>query len=701
MNTIFPSVSMAIATCVTAYPASFSSIQANTRVDHTIEIEFGLKNHSLRATDHLVVPLENAEKLLCFVNRSFQIQSVSALNRKLDFSIKSMLSGNAQQLEIVIPPDFRDYNELVFDIVYEGHLAASPGFLDREDVGETTGIISENGVYLSPASLWYPDIPSSLGTFKVTTITPAGYETVTQGMLVDKKTADGRTYTTWEEKNISEGCHLVAGKYEVTHRKHNNIEIFAFFFPEEQGLASTYIDATIRYLAMYQKLLGNYPYGKFAIVENFFQTGYGMPSFTLLGSAVVRLPFIVETSLGHEILHNWWGNSVFVDKWQGNWCEGLTTYMADYYYKELSSAAEAEAYRKDICRKYTNYVNRQNDFPLTRFIGRTDKASQAIGYGKTAMVFHMLRQMVGDEMFYQSLRRFYQDMIWQRAGWEDIQRTFEDVCKMDLSWFFEQWINREGAPSLELGETSVKKIQDGWITKAGIFQTDKPYRFILPVYLKLDDEDYFATVEMHETFHTISIQTKSRPRYIAIDPDQHVFRRLSIEEIPPTIDLVLGDEDRLIVYPTGGETALQAAYRKFAEFLGESGGIIKADTEITEQEIIQKSLCILGGLSENRLTKMLSEGLSKNFSINQEGIVVNGTSYKNKDDAFLIALRNPENREKGIILFAGFSPSAIERSGFKIPHYGKYSYLIFSGGKNIDKGTFPVSDSPLQRYLER
>lgn len=698
MSTIFPFIGIVLFT--TLSPATADTIQKNNRVDHTIEIELYLEEHRLKAVDHMGISCENAEKVSCFINRSFHVTSVSALNRKLDFNIKSTPRGDAQQMEIVIPSDFRDYNELVFDIAYEGFLAAAPGSLEREDVGETTGIISERGVYLSPASLWYPDIPSSTATFKVITITPAGYETVTQGTLAEKKTVDGKTYTRWEEKNISEGCHLVAGKYEVTNIKHNDIDIYAFFFPEEQGLVKTYIDATIRYLDMYEELLGDYPYGKFAIVENFFQTGYGMPSFTLLGSAVVRLPFIVETSLGHEILHNWWGNSVFVDKLQGNWCEGLTTYMADYYYKELSSAADAEAYRKDICRKYTNYVTKQNDFPITRFIGRTDRVTQAVGYGKTAMVFHMLRRMVGDEMFYQSLRRFYQDKIWQQAGWNDIQHIFEDTCKMDLSWFFEQWVSREGAPSIELGKTSVEEIPDGWITKVEIFQKDKPYHLSLPVFLELDDGGYSTTAEIKETFHTISIQTGSRPKYIAIDPHHDIFRRLLIEEIPPTIDLVLGDEDRAVIYPTGAESSSQAAYKRFAEFLGDNGGIIKADTEVTEPEITQKSLFILGGLSENRLTKILSGNLPKNFFLNEEAFMVNGTTYKSKDNALLVTLRNPKNKEKGIVLFLGFSPSTIEKSGSKIPHYGKYSYLVFSGGKNIDKGTFAVTDNPLQRYLE-
>jgi len=48
----------------------------------------------------------------------------------------------------------------------------------------------------------------------------------------------------------------------------------------------------------------------------------------------VRLPFITETSLGHEVLHQWFGNALGVDDEQGNWCEGLATYLADHWYEE-------------------------------------------------------------------------------------------------------------------------------------------------------------------------------------------------------------------------------------------------------------------------------------------------------------------------------------------------------------------------------
>lgn len=668
-------------------------------LSHNIEIELYLKEHKLKAIDHMQVQGKGEAKFSCFINGGFQILSVDTSNRKLDFQATS--NGDSQRLEIIIPSDLRQADSMVLDIAYEGFLFGRPASLELEDVGETTGIIDEAGVYLSPACMWYPEVPGSLSSFQVTVVTPAGYESVTQGALMSRNVVGDKIYTTWDERNVSEGCDLVAGKYQVAQLKHRDIDVYAFFFPEDQGLADTYLKATTRYLDMYQKLLGDYPYRKFAIVENFFQTGYGMPSFTLLGNTVVKMPFIVDTSLGHEILHNWWGNSVFVDESQGNWCEGLTTYMADYYYKELKDSASAEEYRRDICRKYTNFVKEENDFPLKKFIGRSDQATRAIGYGKTAMVFHMLRRMVGDEVFYTSLRRFYQDEIWKKAGWKDIRRVFEDTGKRDLSWFFEQWINREGAPFLVLGKTEVEKDKDGWVTRVEVIQKDNAYQVSLPIHLELAEGDYHTIAEVKGPSEFISLRTRSEPRSLAIDPHCEVFRRLHLEEIPPTIDFVLGDDETVMVYPTSGERSSQEAYKNLAESLSAKKNLVRPDTGITEAEIAQKSLFILGGPTENELTKRLMVNLPGDFSFGEGSFVVNKLRYQEKGNAILVSSRNARNRSKGVIFFAGLSADAIRSTGFKIPHYGKYSYLAFADGKKVDQGVFAVTDSQLRRSLRK
>ena len=86
-----------------------------------------------------------------------------------------------------------------------------------------------------------------------------------------------------------------------------------------------------------------------------------MPSFTLLGSRIIRFPFILQTSYPHEVLHNWFGNGVYIHPDSGNWAEGLTTYLADHLLSEQRGMGGQ--YRFQELMKYSNYVNEKNDFP--------------------------------------------------------------------------------------------------------------------------------------------------------------------------------------------------------------------------------------------------------------------------------------------------------------------------------------------------
>ena len=183
-----------------------------------------------------------------------------------------------------------------------------------------------------------------------------------------------------------------------------NISTSVFLRGADPALADQYLGAIGEYVDMYSRLLGPYPYDKFAVVENTWESGYGMPSFTLLGPKVMRFPFILHTSLPHEILHNWWGNGVYVDYAHGNWSEGLTAYLADHLLRE--QAGEGVGYRRNALLRYSNYVSAGNDFPLRDFQGRHNEATQAVGYDKALMVFHMLRMQLGDQRLPGGLAQF-------------------------------------------------------------------------------------------------------------------------------------------------------------------------------------------------------------------------------------------------------------------------------------------------------
>ena len=290
----------------------------------------------------------------------------------------------------------------------------------------TPGIVSKTGVYLPGASGWYPLVGRALMTFTLTVAQPATWRVVSEGAGTSRD-ADGRAR--WASTDPVDQIHIVGGPLQVTTQAAGAAQAQVYLHDADAALSSKYLAATAQYLEMYRGLIGPYPYQKFALVENFWETGYGMPSFTLLGPQIIRFPFILTSSYPHEILHNWWGNSVFVEEARGNWSEGLTAYLADHLMQE--QRGEDAVYRRSTLQKYRDYVSSAQDFPLVQFRGRHSAATEAIGYGRTMMGFHALRRAVGDETFRKFLARFYRDFKGKRASFDDVRRTMEAVSGQD------------------------------------------------------------------------------------------------------------------------------------------------------------------------------------------------------------------------------------------------------------------------------
>ena len=314
----------------------------------------------------------------------------------------------------------------------------------------TPGIVSKTGVYLPGASGWYPLVGRALMTFTLTVAQPATWRVVSEGAGTSRD-ADGRAR--WASTDPVDQIHIVGGPLQVTTQAAGAAEAQVYLHDADAALSSKYLAATAQYLEMYRGLIGPYPYQKFALVENFWETGYGMPSFTLLGPQIIRFPFILTSSYPHEILHNWWGNSVFVEEARGNWSEGLTAYLADHLMQE--QRGEDAVYRRSTLQKYRDYVSSAQDFPLVQFRGRHSAATEAIGYGRTMMGFHALRRAVGDENFRKFLARFYRDFKGKRASFDDVRRTMEAVSGQDHARFFADWIERADAPALAVKVTAM------------------------------------------------------------------------------------------------------------------------------------------------------------------------------------------------------------------------------------------------------
>ncbi len=678
-------------------------------IEHDLQIELDPHGHSFSAIDILTLDADEETVFLSF-NTKFQIHFVKIGPRVAGTPPSEVIPARPSMagkegIEVSIPPTLRG-KKIVLVIAYSGVL-----YEPLDPFSEPSATITPEFMYLSPRARWYPDLVGSLGVFKITAVLPKGYEVITHGSLRERKEVEyddamkgtekeARNCFVWEADYPADNCYLIAAPYRINHLRHGDIDLYTYFFPEEQGLAESYLESCKKYLDMYQKLIGQYPFSKFAVVENFFPTGYGMPSYTLLGRQVLTMPFIVHISLGHEILHNWWGNSVIPDPEYGSWCEGLTSYLADYYYKELIGPVPAMEYRRDLLRGYANYITEENDFALESFGGisapRTEKATRSILYGKAAMIFHMLRKRLGDEHFFQALRNLYVEKKWQLTTWEDVRVVFEHQSGNVLDWYFKQWVSQKGAPLIELGEVRLTKENGTFQMSFQIKQGVPAYRLSVPVALSNQEGVQISSVELDSPSKTFSIPSPSRPVKLAVDPELDLFRKLHPLELPPTLDKALGDPTLLIVKPSGGNQQLLKEYATAAEMLMPHGEI-KIDKEITDSDL-NRSLFILGGPDSNLLLKKFTNFLPSDFAPSDDGFTFQDKKYE-AEASLVLSYHNPFSKEKTVCVFYCQEPTVLRSIARKILHYGKFSYVVFVDGTSIDKGMSPEEATPLVHYF--
>ncbi|MDO9171746.1 MAG: M1 family aminopeptidase [bacterium] len=412
--------------------AAATSAGAMPVVRHDVQVRFDLPNHGFEVVDVMTVPA-GVDTLL--LNAGVSLQSLT--RRHPDGAVEEQRPGAAigetatpdtAVVRLQVNPVGRPLaagETMQVTLAYAARWRESTADVtfSRENVGrEIQGTISDEGIYLAASSYWLPLADKALHVYRLKVVTPAGWEPLTQGERTLHQEQDGQLTTVWESDEPSDSLTLIANRYQVTERDFGGVLGATYFLADEPALVETYLERTGAYLDMYREMIGPYPFNRFTTVENWFPTGYGMPGWTLLGGQVLRLPFIPTTSFGHEIAHNWWGNSVFVDAAGGNWCEGLTVYCADYHYKELESPAAAREYRRTLLKDYAAYVRDGRDLPLRDFRERHSGATRAVGYGKSMMVFHMIDEAIGRDAFLAALREVARTHLFREAAWDDFLR---------------------------------------------------------------------------------------------------------------------------------------------------------------------------------------------------------------------------------------------------------------------------------------
>jgi len=647
-------------------------------------------------------------------------------------------SGRAKRYRVQLPA-----GSSRFTLHYAGRVDFgfdTPGQEYARGFSETAGTIRDDGVYLAGSTLWYPYLGDTLFTFELAASAPPGWQLISPG---NGSARDATGVARWRSDTPLDELHIVGGPLQRYARAAGAVTAEVYLRKGDDALAARFLEATARNLEMYRSLIGVYPYDKFALVENFWETGYGMPSFTLLGPQIIRFPFILTSSYPHEILHNWWGNGVFVDYASGNWCEGLTAYHADHLYKEQQG--QGAEYRRDTLKKYRDFVKDGRDFPLTEFRSRHSPATEAVGYGKALMTFHMARRKVGDEAYVRGLQRFYREQRGKRASFDDLARAHGAAANVDLAPFFRQWVTRAGAPDLRVAdvrlvpapgtsgsataaataarpgatggaqaaaEGAAQVAADGGakavaaderathLVRGVLRQVQKaePFAIDVPVAVRTAAGTQLFTARMSGREARFEFAVRGEPLSLEVDPEFDLFRLLDARETAPSLGQMFGEPEVVAVLPSKASPAALAAYREMLAFW--SGGDAQKFTVRTDTDRAplpgDRPVWVFG--RDNALAaKLFASDPATAYEVGADAIRVGSGRIPFAGHSAVIVRRHPQNTAKAIGWISVDPLEAAPGLARKLPHYGKYSYLGFAGIEpaNDVKGEWIAADSPL------
>ena len=297
--------------------------------------------------------------------------------------------------------------------------------------------------------------------------------------------------------------------------------------------------------------------------------------------------------------------------------------------------------------------------------------------------------------------RFYADNRFRIAGYPDLRRAFESASGQDLGAFFNAWTTRNGAPRLALAQVQSERVGTGYRVTGEIKQTqgEAPFPLRVPVVVHQAQGAPIETlVRIDDRSARFAIDLPSAPVRLAVDPAFDTFRSLEPGESPVALSGLFGAEQGLILLPGDAHPALLAAYRALAADWqrGHPGWRVALDRDQPALPADQ-AIWLLGW--ENRHLATFADG-GQGFSLDptRRSLSITGNAV-DTTGASLVLTRQRGGQPLGWV--AAASPAAVPGLTRKLPHYGKYGYLVFAGEApdNRLKGQWPPGDSPLVHWF--
>ena len=346
------------------------------------------------------------------VNEGYiDIKNVLNNNNKMKYEI---IGDKNDILEVKLDKLLKEGESIKIDLKYNVKL---PNCLGRFGYGENTVnvtnwfpiacVYDDKGWNLKSYEAVGDPFYSDTSNFEVRLLAPSKYKLATTGEIVEQKTDTEKTLYTIDAKLVRDFAFILSDKFTINKTKYKDVLINTYNLNE--NMSQEAVDVAKSSIDIFSNLFGDYPYNTYSVVaSDFFIGGMEYPMLVMIDESLYNNEnkFLLEYVIAHETAHQWWYSVVGNDEISEPWLdEALTEYSTVLYFEQKYGKETGDKLIKTMEVQTRNY--KTNDiFKATTDYKDSSEYSLSV-YTKGAVVFSKIRNEVGDEVFFNTLREYY------------------------------------------------------------------------------------------------------------------------------------------------------------------------------------------------------------------------------------------------------------------------------------------------------
>jgi hypothetical protein len=302
---------------------------------------------------------------------------------------------------------------------------------------------------------WHLEMPPEYGdvvyadssTFDVTINTPADYEVIASGEMVQEIRQGNRISRRFIAAPMRDFNANLTNVLENTSAQLDDVTVTSWYKPNDAEAGKRALEWAVNAMRVYEKRFGPYPFRSLDIVESPTTAGgIEYPGVITVASNLYQDPgqlSFFEFATAHEVAHQWFYSVVGSDQVNHPWLdEALAQYATTMYFEDHYDMATAQQIRNDYFqtqydRGKQKFGNLPAGLPVEAY---SEDAYGAFVYGKGPLFFQAVRTRLGDAAFFKALQNYYRQFKYTNAQPQDLVNAFNQAGGQDITPLYQEWI---------------------------------------------------------------------------------------------------------------------------------------------------------------------------------------------------------------------------------------------------------------------